>query len=220
MQELTLDVAAGSPITDRHCADITLQDCNVEVVPTGYERPLIQDVSVRNLVLSSTRLSGALLRRVEVRNVKADSVSRFLYACAFEEVRLSGRIGTLVLDITDPMGRLAHYLPAIRKAEAGAAYTLDVSEIRGSLDVRGYDASRMIIDPSFQAVVWAEDLRDSDWRGVLGGPSRFSVLIEEMLRENWPNVLLSANIATARRSADLELLKNLRCSRFLRSFEV
>jgi len=188
-----------------------LDDCHTELGPPDELRPIISDCAIRNLRLTGSTLQGCMLRDLTIDGVKGDSGSRFFFGNYFERVVLKGRVQELTIGNRPPYPPLADaYVGAIRSAEAASdEWSLDISQVVGPVGLRGYSADRLRLDPDTQLILRRADLADHRWKPLVAGTT-FTVVIEQALENDWPDIVLTADKSSRQLEKELAALQLLR----------
>jgi len=210
-------LARGEAIRGVTLDGLTLDDCRTELGPPDELRPVIEQCEITRLRLKRSRLIGAIVRDVTVNGIRGDMDSRFFTANEFERVKIIGDVGELIIRAVPSYQPLEEpYRNALTSIDASSTdWSLDITEARGKVSIRGYAADRVRIDPETQAVVRRVDLIDGRWRTLVEG-TLFTVQIDHALDMGWPDLILVADRSTHRFDADMAALGRLRAEGIIR----
>jgi len=199
--------AAGAVVRDVAAERIDLVDSYTELVAPTDERPLFENIHVRDLTMKNCHLEGAVLRKVTIHGVKADGLSMFVRACEFENVVLKGKVGTLIFTpelAQDESGLTDTFVEHLRRADRSTDIALDISEAWGSIEIRSYAASRIKLDPTRQAVMSLGEAQAGRWRDIDFAGSVFHLMIEDLLKYEWTDVVLAGS-----KESEVRVLRDL-----------
>ncbi|MBB3159311.1 hypothetical protein FHS07_003029 [Microbacterium proteolyticum] len=204
-------LARGEAVRGVILDGLVLDDCGTVLGPPDELRPVIEQCEITRLRLRRSFLIGAVVRDVTVNGIRGDMDSRFFIANEFERVKITGDVGVLVIGAASSYQPLKEsYRNALTSIDASSPeWSLDIAEARGAVDIRGYAADRVRIDPETQAVVRRADLTDGRWRALVEG-TLFTVQIDHALDMGWSDLILVADRSTHRFDADMAALGRLR----------
>jgi len=201
----------GGMIRDCEISKVTLDNCSTASGPADDQRPLLENLYVHDVRLLNCSFSGAVVRDVTIENIRPDRFSMFLRGNEYERVTIRGRIGELILAVShNLLYNEAEFIQRLSDADRGSGWSLDLSEVEGEIDIRGYDADRIRINPETQAVIRREDVLDGRWRELELDESLFAVGIQFMIDYGWPNNILSVNTVSPRGAIQYRALQRLR----------
>ena len=205
------ELARGHAVRDVVATRLTLDACWTEQGPADDARPVIERVSVQALTLKRSSMIGAVLRDVTIDGLRGDSFSVFLHANEYNRVTLRGRIPTLVIGArhVDPVLQTS-FQAALREAEERAEWTLDISDAIGAVEIRGYRADRLRLNPERHGVVRRSTVERIGWTEAEIGQSGFAVTITLMLEGGWDDAILVADPLSRRYDQELEALHRLK----------
>lgn len=204
-------LARGHAVRDVAADRLTLDACWTEQGPADDARPVIERVGIQALTVKRSSMIGAVLRDVTIDGLRGDSFSVFLHANEYTRVTLRGKISTLVIGARhiDPALQPT-FQAALGEAEERAEWTLDVSEAIGAVEIRGYRADRLRLNPERHGVVRRSTVSRLGWTADDIRQSGFAVAITLMLDGGWDDAILVANPLDRRYHEKLEALHRLK----------
>lgn len=155
----------GERISDRVFDSVVFGRVDVEQGPPDDQRPVVERTRLRNAVIENAYLSGLVLRDVVLEDVRFRSLAVINFAVELERVTLRGSVGPVVFAVENsghPAPGYREHLAALD--DANETWSLDVSEARGDIDVRGYAGSRLRLNPAHQTYVPRAVFRSPEWR--------------------------------------------------------
>jgi hypothetical protein len=201
----------GEVIEDVSASGVALDDCWTEQGPADGERPTVERVKVSGLTLSRSSVIGAILRDVTIDGLRSDSFSVFLHANEFEHVTFRGQIPTLVIGARHSNPTWGEsFRDALIAAESRVDWTIDISDAMGAVEVRGYSADRLRLNPERHGVVRRATLADRGWTDGDIAASGFAVDLRLMLEGGWDDAVLVADPLSKRYDRALAALNRLK----------
>lgn len=204
-------LARGHAVRDVAADRLTIDACWTEQGPADGARPVIERVDVQRLTLKRSSMIGAVLRDVTIDGLRGDSFSVFLHANEYTRVTLRGRIPSLVIGAShvDPALQPSFHA-TLREAEERAEWSLDISDAIGAVEIRGYRADRLRLNPERHGVVRRSTVNRLGWTTDDIRQSEFAVEITLMLEGGWDDAILIANPLSRRYDQKLEALHRLK----------
>jgi hypothetical protein len=173
-------------------------------------------VRVSNVELRRCRVSGGGLLGVHLVDCRVDGlqVSSFprVLGCVFEHVTLAGKINKLMIRPELPtVDNQAPFLAAAAEAYERIDWALDISEVDAyDLEIKGIPSRLIRRDPETQAVVRREALEGKPWSEIDYSGTYFSVAMDRIVLEGWPEVILVAPRTGPKKEAFLRVITDLR----------
>lgn len=145
--------------------------CHVRMPVRGWNR--FADISLRDVSHWNCEISGAVLERVTLHNLKKiGSAPLFVSACLFKEVKLSGRISGLKINLhgaTFPSTRTDAWNTATRRFYEEVDWAIDISDAKfsgGGVTFEALPGYLVRRNPQTQVLVRREAHQKTDWRAM------------------------------------------------------
>jgi len=207
-------VEPGDVISDREWSRTTFRNCHTRKASDLSLRPKLERLKFTDVKLEWSSPTASRLTDVAVHGLRKDDRSMFFTGCTYDQVVFSGECGTTILDpslLRDGEQLNDLYRETVLEHDRTSPYfSIDISGATGKFEVRGYRASRMVLNPELHAIVRFEDVmgRDLSWLKV--DASSFSFPIARMLDRGHEDALLCAYPKSKYFDAQLAAIARLR----------
>lgn len=203
----------GTVISDREWTRTTFRKCHARRSADLALRPRLERLTFRDVKLEWTSPEASIITDVTVHGLRKDDASMFFTGCTFDRVTFTGDCGTTIFEPSLLIGgelSQAYRAAVLEHDRTSPHYSLDISRAYGDFEVRGYRASRMILNPDLHAVVRLEDVIGRDITWLRGKQTTFDIAIREMTKSGYDDVLLCAYPKSKYFDAQLSAIGRLR----------
>jgi hypothetical protein len=200
----------GTVIQDREWSKTTFHKIHARRSADLALRPRLERLTFTDAKLEWSPAKASVLTDIRVHNRK-DEKSMFFTGCTYDRVVFSGDCGTTIFEPSLLIGGDLNEIyrdATLQHDRESRAFSLDISNARGNFEVRGYRASRMIINPELHAIVRLEDLLGRDVSWLMG--TAFDIALRDMLERGNEDALLCAYPKSKYFDAQLAAIARLR----------
>ncbi|MFT2752729.1 hypothetical protein [Clavibacter sp. Sh2088] len=203
----------GTVISDREWTRTTFRQCHTRRSADLALRPRLERLTFTDVKLEWSPTKASIITDVAVHGLRKDDSSMFFTGCTYDRVTFTGDCGSTILE---PSLLLGGELSRIYRAavlehdRTSPHYSIDISRARGDFEVRGYRASRMILNPELHAVVRLEDVIGRDITWLRGEQTTFDISIATLMERGDEDALLCAYPESKYFDAQLAAIARLR----------
>ncbi|MBF4622897.1 hypothetical protein [Clavibacter sp. VKM Ac-2872] len=203
----------GTVISDREWARTTFRQCRTRRSADLALRPRLERLTFTDVKLEWSPAKASIITDVAVRGLRKDDSSMFFTGCTYDRVTFTGDCGSTILGPSLSIGgELSHIHRAavLEHDRTSPHYSIDISRARGDFEVRGYRASRMILNPELHAIVRLEDVIGRDISWLRGKQTTFDIAIARLMERGYEDALLCAYPKSKYFDAQLAAIARLR----------
>lgn len=203
----------GTVIQDREWTKTTFHKVHARRSADLTLRPRLERLNFTDVKLEWSPAKASVLTDVRVHNLRKDDKSMFFPGCTYDRVVFTGDCGTTIFEPSLMIGGELNetYRQATLSHDRDSLdFSIDISNALGAFEVRGYRASRMIINPDLHSIVRREDVFGRDIAWLDADDSPFGISIKRMLESGNEDALLCAYPKSKYFDAQLAAIARLR----------